>query len=76
MPDVGGGNTKVYVATVGNTWTISPTMVLDGNIGMNKQNQTAQGGDFGTNFGSKRSAFREPTGRIRGRAACRISTPA
>ena len=28
-------------------------MVLDGNIGMNKQNQTAQGGDFGTNFGSE-----------------------
>ena len=53
VPDVGGGNTKVYVATVGNTWTISPTMVLDGNIGMNKQNQTAQGGDFGTNFGSE-----------------------
>ncbi|MEN3339720.1 MAG: hypothetical protein V7647_3396, partial [Acidobacteriota bacterium] len=53
VPEVGGGNTKVYVATVGNTWTISPTMVLDGNIGMNKQNQTAQGGDFGTNFGSQ-----------------------
>ena len=53
VPDVGGGNTKVYVATVGNTWTISPTMVFDGNIGMNKQNQTAQGGDFGTNFGSE-----------------------
>jgi len=53
VPDVGGGNTKVYVATVGNTWTLSPTMVLDGNIGMNKQNQTAQGGDFGTNFGSE-----------------------
>jgi len=53
VPEVGSGNTKVYVATVGNTWTISPTMVLDGNIGMNKQNQTAQGGDFGTNFGSE-----------------------
>jgi hypothetical protein len=52
VPEVGGGDTKVYVATVGNTWTISPTMVFDGNIGMNKQNQTAQGGDFGTKFGS------------------------
>ena len=31
----------------------SPTMVLDGNVGMNKQNQFAQGGDFGTNFGSE-----------------------
>jgi outer membrane receptor protein involved in Fe transport len=52
VPEVGGGDTKVYVATVGNTWTLNPTMVLDGNIGMNKQNQTAQGGDFGTRFGS------------------------
>jgi len=52
VPEVGGGDTHVYVGTVGNTWTLSPTMVLDGNIGMNKQNQTAQGGDFGTNFGS------------------------
>jgi hypothetical protein len=53
VPETGSGDTKVYVATVGNTWTLSPTMVLDGNIGMNKQNQTAQGGDFGTNFGSE-----------------------
>ncbi len=52
VPEVGGGDTKVYVATVGNTWTLSPTMVLDGNVGMNKQNQTAQGGDFGTKFGT------------------------
>ena len=52
VPEVGGGKTHVYVATVGNTWTLSPTMVLDGNIGMNKQNQTAQGGDFGTKFGT------------------------
>jgi hypothetical protein len=50
---VGFGDTKVYVPTAGHTWTISPTMVLDGTIGMNKQNQTAQGGDFGTNFGSE-----------------------
>jgi hypothetical protein len=28
-------------------------MVLDGNFGMNRQDQTAQGGDFGTNFGSQ-----------------------
>jgi hypothetical protein len=48
----GGGNTKVYVGTVGQTWTLSPTMVFDASIGMNKQNQTAEGPDFGTNFGS------------------------
>ena len=39
LRDVGGGDTQVYVGTVGHTWTISPTMVLDGNVGMNKQNQ-------------------------------------
>ena len=33
----------VYVATVGHTWTLSPTMLLDGNFGMNRQDQTAQG---------------------------------
>ena len=51
--NVGCGNTHVYVPTVGTTWTLSPTMVLDGNFGMNRQDQTAQGGDFGTNFGSQ-----------------------
>ena len=50
--NVGCGNTHVYVPTVGTTWTISPTMVIDGNVGMNRQDQTAQGGDFGTNFGT------------------------
>jgi hypothetical protein len=50
---VGCGNTRVYVPTVGTTWTISPTMVLDGNIGMNRQDQSGQGGDYGTNFGTE-----------------------
>jgi hypothetical protein len=50
---VGFGDTNVYVATVGHTWTLSPHMVLDGNVGMNRQDQTAEGGDFGTNFGSE-----------------------
>ncbi len=50
---VGFGDTNVYVPTVGHTWTISPTMVLDGSVGMNRQDQTAEGGDFGTNFGSE-----------------------
>jgi hypothetical protein len=49
---VGFGHTNIYVPTAGHTWTISPTMVLDGTVGMNKQNQYARGGDFGTNFGS------------------------
>ncbi len=50
---VGFGDTKIYVPTVGHTWTLSPTMVMDGTVGMNKQDQFAKGGDFGTNFGSE-----------------------
>lgn len=51
--DEGGiGDTKAYVGTVGHTWTIGRTMVIDGNVGINKQDQTAQGSDFGTSFGS------------------------
>jgi hypothetical protein len=52
--DEGGlGDTNAYVATVGHTWTLSPTMVIDGNFGMNWQDQTAAGSDFGTRFGSE-----------------------
>jgi hypothetical protein len=46
------GDTKVYVATAGHTWTLSPTLILDGNFGANIQNQTVTGPDFGTNYGS------------------------
>lgn len=45
------GDTKVYVATAGHTWTLGPTLVLDGNIGMNRQDQTVTGPDYGTNYG-------------------------
>jgi hypothetical protein len=45
------GDTKVYVATAGHTWTLSPTLILDGNFGANIQNQTVTGPDFGTNYG-------------------------
>jgi len=45
------GDTRVYVATVGHTWTLSPTLVLDGNFGANIQNQQVTGPDFGDNLG-------------------------
>jgi hypothetical protein len=45
------GDTKVYVATAGHTWTLSPTLILDGNFGANIQNQTVTGPDYGTNYG-------------------------
>jgi len=45
------GDTRVYVGGLGHTWTLSPTLVLDGNFGYNRQDQTVTGPDFGTNFG-------------------------
>ena len=45
------GDTKVYVATTGHTWTLGPTLLLDGNFGANIQNQTVTGPDYGTNYG-------------------------
>ena len=51
--DEGGvGHTNVYVYTFGHTWTLGPSMVLDGNFGINHQDHTATGPDFGTNYGT------------------------
>jgi hypothetical protein len=45
------GDTKVYVVSVGHTWTLSPTLLLDGNFGYNRQDQVVTGPDFGKNIG-------------------------
>jgi hypothetical protein len=45
------GDTKVYVGSIGHTWTISPTLLIDGNFGYNRQDQQVTGPDFGRNFG-------------------------
>ena len=45
------GDTKVYVVSLGHTWTISPTLLLDGNFGYNRQDQVVTGPDFGKNYG-------------------------
>jgi len=45
------GHTKVYVWTVGHTWTLGKSMVLDGNFGANIQNQQVTGPDFGQDLG-------------------------
>jgi hypothetical protein len=45
------GDTRVYVLGVGHTWTLSPTLVLDGNFGANIQNQTVTGPDYGDDLG-------------------------
>src|SRR4029450_6426486 len=45
------GDTRVYVWTVGHTWTLGRNMVLDGNFGANIQNQVVTGPDFGDDLG-------------------------
>jgi outer membrane receptor protein involved in Fe transport len=50
--EAGGGDTQVYLGTIGQTWTLSPTLILDGNAGFNVMTHQSQGPDFGTNFGS------------------------
>jgi hypothetical protein len=41
-----GGFTKVYQATAGQTWTLSPTMLMDMTFGYGRQNQHVYGPDF------------------------------
>ena len=48
------GDTRTYVGTIGHTWTLSPTLVLDGNFGINRMEQTVTGPDYGDNFGTDR----------------------
>ncbi len=45
------GDTKVYVVSAGHTWTLSPTLLLDGNFGYYRMNQQVTGPDFGKNLG-------------------------
>jgi hypothetical protein len=43
----GSGDTSVYQPTVGQTWTLSPTLILDSTFGFSRQKQTVQAADFG-----------------------------
>lgn len=47
----GTGNTKSYVGTVGQTWTIGGGFVIDGNFSVTHRDQAVRGPDFGTNIG-------------------------
>ena len=49
--DAGGGDTTISLWTVGQTWTLSPTLLLDANGGSNKMTHQSAGPDYGTNFG-------------------------
>ncbi len=50
--DPGLGDTNQYLATIGTNYTISPSLLLDATWGMTRMDQTAQGEDFGTNYGT------------------------
>ena len=51
LDNAGGGDTTVTIFTVGSTWTLSPTLLLDGNVGSNKMVHQSSGPDYGTNYG-------------------------
>jgi outer membrane receptor protein involved in Fe transport len=51
--EAGGGETTVSLWTLGQTWTLSPTLLLDANGGSNKMTHQSNGPDYGTNFGTE-----------------------
>ncbi|MGH9310760.1 MAG: carboxypeptidase-like regulatory domain-containing protein, partial [Vicinamibacterales bacterium] len=52
LDGAGGGDTRTTVYTMGQTWTLSPTLLLDGSVGANVMQQSMTGPDYGTNFGT------------------------
>ncbi len=47
-----GGKTKVYQLTAGQTWTLSPSLLMDSTFGFSRQKQDVLGPDFNAgNFG-------------------------
>ena len=69
------GNTRVILTTFGTTWTLSPTMVLDGNFGMSRQDQDVLPRTW-TSRTACSSVSRARTIRaIRGPTGCRASRP-
>src|SRR5262249_40350571 len=45
------GDTKIYMVGAGHTWTLSPTILVDGNFGYYRMDQQVTGPDFGKNIG-------------------------
>jgi hypothetical protein len=48
----GTGDTKVRVGTLGLTWTVSPSFIVDGNFSFARFDQTCLPPDYGTNYGT------------------------
>ena len=49
--EAGGGDTTVKLWSIGQTYTISPTLIWDATFGSNVMDHASQGPDFGTNYG-------------------------
>jgi hypothetical protein len=50
---IGEATVRAQVATVGYTWTFTPTAIWDGAIGWTRTGSAGEPYDFGTNFGSE-----------------------
>ncbi|MDQ2844647.1 MAG: TonB-dependent receptor [Acidobacteriota bacterium] len=48
----GKGRTSTQVASIAHTYVFSPTLVLDGNVGYQRMNQTVLGTDYGKDYSS------------------------
>ncbi len=48
----GTGDTKVKVGTLGYTWTLSPNLIIDGNLSFARFDQTCLPPDYGVNYGT------------------------
>jgi hypothetical protein len=69
------GDTRTYVGTVGHTWTLSPSLVLDGNFGLNRMEQQVTGPTTARTSAST-SASPAPTARASATAGSPTSGPA
>jgi len=49
---IGDGDTLVQIAGIGQTYTVSPTFLIDGTFGWTRFGQAVEPPDLGTNFGS------------------------
>jgi hypothetical protein len=49
--EAGGGDTKVNLWSLGQTYTITPTLIWDATVGSNIMDHESQGPDYGTNYG-------------------------
>ncbi|MEN6535537.1 MAG: TonB-dependent receptor, partial [Bryobacteraceae bacterium] len=47
----GKAHTLTQISTIGHTWTLSPTFIIDGTIGYTRMTQAATNPDYGTNYG-------------------------